>query len=313
MVFIDAHCDSISEAYRSQRALGVRSQKGHLDLPRLLEVGINIQFFALFPEAIYKPNRVLHRVLELLDFFWEQYEENRKVMQIITSKDDLEKCLLPGKIGVLLAVEGGETLEGDLRILRILHRLGIRSLGLTWNQRNEIANGIAESHTGGGLTKFGIQVIKEMNRLGMIIDVSHLAEKGFWDVLELSNAPIIASHSNCRALCNHPRNLTDAQIKGLAYRRGVICLNFVPKFLGPYGAGLEILLDHVEHVCNLVGDDYLGFGSDFDGTDSLIPEIQDVIHFPKIIKALRGRGFSEASIRKICGENCLRILNTVLK
>ncbi len=312
-MLIDMHCDTILAVYRNQQPGGIYSHKGHLDLQRLLESGINIQFFALFPESIYRPGRSLHRVLEMLDFFWEQLEENFDLMDIIACKADLSKCLRTGKIGSLLAVEGGEVLEGELRILRVLYRLGIRSLGLTWNYRNEIADGVAENQTGGGLTKFGVQVIKEMNRLGMIIDVSHLAERGFWDVLELSNSPVIASHSNSRAVWNHPRNLSDEQIKGLAQNGGVVGINFVPDFLGPPGAGLDDLLKHIEHICTLVGDDFLGLGSDFDGTKTLISEIQDVTHLSRIVEALRKRGYPEESIRKISGENCLRVLTQVLQ
>lgn len=304
MMIIDMHCDTILAAYRAQKQIEIQKFK---------EGNIRIQFFALFPESIYRRFRCLHRILEMLDFFWEQLKNKRTLVEIITSQTSLSKCLASGKMGVLLAIEGGEVLEGNLRILRVLHRLGIRSLGLTWNERNELADGITENRTGGGLTNFGVQVIKEMNRLGMVIDVSHLAERGFWDVLELSTSPVIASHSNSRAIWNHPRNLSDEQIKGLAQKGGVIGLNFVPDFLGPPGAGLNDLLNHIDHICALVGDEYLGFGSDLDGTDSLIPEITDVTHFPRIIEALQKRGYSDTSIQKICGENCLRILKEVLK
>ncbi|MDH7578455.1 MAG: dipeptidase [Bacillota bacterium] len=302
-MIIDMHCDTILVAYRNHKTI---------EIQKFLEGNIKIQFFALFPGSIHYPNWYLHRVLDMLDFCWEQFEAQRTLIEVITSPADLSNCIEGKKIGALLAIEGGEVLEGNLRILRVLYRLGIRSLGLTWNHRNEIADGIAESQTGGGLTKFGRQVVKEMNRLGMIIDVSHLAEKGFWDVLELSDHPVIASHSNCRTIWNHPRNLSDEQIKGLAENKGIVGINFVPDFLGPAGAGLNDLLKHIDHICTLVGDDFLGFGSDFDGTDFFIPEIQDARHFPKIIETLQKWGYPEGSIRKICRENCLRVLKEVL-
>ncbi len=313
MFLVDAHCDSILECYRRSRSLGIRSHEGHLDLPRLMEAGVKIQFFALFPETIYKPHWVLHRTLELLDFFWEQYEENKNTLQVIMSKKDLEECLCSDKIGAVLAVEGGEALEGDLRMLKIFYRLGVRSLGLTWNQRNEIADGVAEEATGGGLTRFGRQVVREMNKLGMLIDVSHLSERGFWDVLEVSEDPVIASHSNCREVWDHPRNLTDRQLMALAGKGGVVCINLVPGFLGPEGAGLGDFLDHIDHACDVVGDDYVGVGSDFDGTDVLIPEIPDVTKLFRIVEGLHQRGYAHTSIEKICGKNCLRVLKKVLR
>ncbi len=136
-----------------------------------------------------------------------------------------------------MTVEGGEPLEGEIRILRVLYRLGVRGLGLTWNNRNELADGVGEDRTGGGLTSLGRQVVQEMNRLGMFVDVSHLSEPGFWNVMELCTAPVIASHSNCSAVWNHPRNLTDRQIKAIAEHGGVIGVNLVPDFVGHPSAG----------------------------------------------------------------------------
>ena len=183
------------------------------------ESGVKIQFFALFP-GISSSLSPLKQILILGDFFWEQYENNPEKIKLITSSSDLVEVMESNKLGALLTVEGGEVLEGELRILRILYRMGVRSLCLTWNNRNEIADGVAERDAR-GLTDFGREVVKEMNKLGMIIDVSHIAEKGFWDVLELSDAPVIASHSNSRAVWDHPRNLTDEQIKGIAQKNGI--------------------------------------------------------------------------------------------
>jgi membrane dipeptidase len=166
--------------------------------------------------------------------------------------------------------------------------------------------------TGGGLTLFGREVVKKMNKLGMIVDVSHIAEKGFWDVLELSEDPVIASHSNSQAVWEHPRNLTDEQIKGIAQKKGVIGLNFVADFLGEQGSGFDQLLRHIDHICDIVGDEYLGFGSDFDGTENLLAGIDDVTVYPELVSYLKKRNYKDATIRKICGENCLRVLNAVL-
>lgn len=310
-MIIDLHCDTVLKAFQENRKMAARLPTSHLDLSRMQEAGIKIQFFALFPgiSSFLSP---LKQALILGEFFWEQYQESQDIMQIITSRKSLSEVLNSGKCGALLTVEGGEVLEGDLRMLKILYRMGVRSLCLTWNYRNEIADGVAEMQTGGGLTLFGRQVVKEMNSMGMIIDVSHIAEKGFWDVLELSEAPVIASHSNSRAVWDHPRNLSDDQIKGIAQKKGVIGLNFVADFLGEPGSGLEQLLRHIDHICDLVGDDYLGFGSDFDGTDNLLAGIKDVTIYPKIISYLDKRNYKDMTIRKICGENCLRVLKELL-
>lgn len=311
MICVDMHCDSVSEAYKGGRDLVRHTQHGHADLPRLQQAGIKIQFFALFPERVYYPGRTLWQVLRLLDYAEEVFQGGAGAM-VIRTRHDLERCLATEKLGAVLTVEGGEPLEGEIRILRVLHRLGVRGLGLTWNNRNELADGVGESRTGGGLTKFGYQVVQEMNSLGMIVDVTHLAEPGFWDVLELSSTPVIASHSNCQAVYQHPRNLTDSQVRAIAQQQGLIGVNLIPQFVGPPGVGPGSLIEHIDHICQLVGDDYVGFGSDFDGTDELILGISDVTDFPILVDTLRGRGYSEESVAKICGQNCLRVLRMVL-
>ncbi len=311
MICIDMHCDSVSEVYRTGRSLTKRSGYGHADLPRLRQAGIKIQLFALFPDRIYYPGRTLHQVLRLLDFAAEAFQEDAGTT-IIRSRQDLQHCLATEELGAVLTVEGGEPLEGEIRILRVLHRLGVRGLGLTWNSRNELADGVGEARTGGGLTSLGRQVVQEMNRLGMFVDVSHLSEPGFWNVMELCTSPVIASHSNCSAVWNHPRNLTDRQIKAIAEHGGVIGVNLVPDFVGHPSAGRSALIKHIDHICDLVGDEYVGFGSDFDGTEELIRGVRDVTDFPALITDLRDRGYSEESVARICGQNCLRVLGSVL-
>lgn len=310
MILIDMHCDTILKVYENQLK-GSSEKYNHINPTKLHAAGIDIQFFAIFAHTLSAPT-FLHKVLKLIDFYYQYIEYNNTFFIPLISKKDIFKCLNNDKIGAFLTIEGGEVLEGDVQILRVLYHLGVRGLGLTWNHRNQIADGVEERQTGGGLTRFGREIVKEMNRLGMVIDVSHLSEKGFWDVLELSATPVIASHSNCSSIWNHPRNLTDEQIKGLAQKKGIIGLNFVPEFLGPPGANLNDLLKHIDHLCSLVGDDFLGFGSDFDGTDAIIPEIKDASYYPVIIEALYRLGYSDITIRKICGENCLRVLDSIL-
>ena len=308
---IDAHCDTLTVLKKQGRNLGQRSVKGHVDLPRLFTGGVNLQFFAAFIDPLYKDNPLV-RALEIFDLFYQELSENCDTMESVFSYSDIERVLSKGKIAALLTVEGGEALAGRLEVLRIFYRLGVRCLTLTWNGRNELADGVCESDTGGGLTVFGKAVVSEMNRLGMIIDVSHLSRKGFWEVLERSTKPIVASHSNCRSLCDHPRNLEDDQIKALAKMDGVVGLSFYSSFVHRESPSLESWLDHVEHLAEVAGVDYIGIGSDFDGIEAVISGLTDVSDFPRITEGLLQRGFSEEEVRKILGGNFLRVLKQVL-
>jgi len=184
-------------------------------------------------------------------------------------------------------------------------------LTLTWNHRNEIADGVFDRRTKGGLTRFGVEVIQEMNRLNMLIDVSHLSEAGFWDVLEVSRKPVMASHSNCRRICDSPRNLSDDQIKSLAGAGGVMGLCFVPDFVHLSEPSLDKLIDHVDHVTELAGIDCLGLGSDFDGFEAALPGLEDVSRLPALTEGLLHRGYSTEAIQKILGGNFLRLLKTL--
>ncbi|WP_088553050.1 dipeptidase [Calderihabitans maritimus] len=309
---VDTHCDTLGEIIKGKRTLGEESCLGHVDLPRLEKAGIDLQFFAAFVEPHYKPWGSLFRLMQLIDVFHRELEKNANKMGLILSAEDIHDLKDKNKIGALLAVEGGEALGGELGVLRLLFKLGVRSLGLTWNQRNEIADGIGEGGSAGGLSSFGRQVVKEMNRLGMLVDVSHLAIRGFWDVLEVSQDPVIASHSNCYSLCPHPRNLLDEQIKGLAEHGGVISITFAPQFLDQNEATVEKVLEHIEYACTLVGAEHVGIGSDFDGIDNTPKGLEDVTKLSLVIEGLLRRGFHWSEVQNIMGGNVLRILRQVL-
>ena len=278
------------------------------------EGGINIQFFAVFIEDIYKPDRSLKRTLQLIDCFYREIENNQNDISLVTNYNQIKKVNRAGKIAAILSIEGGEALEGDLGVLRVLYRLGVRLLTLTWNQRNQIADGISESRTGSGLTEFGIKVIDKMNDLGMLIDVSHLSETGFWDVIKRSKAPIVASHSNCYALCPHLRNLKDEQIKALADKGGVIGITFVPNFLTQEKrkTTVEDVVKHIDYLVEKAGIDCVGLGSDFDGTDGLPLGLEGVDKIPNITEGLLDRGYKEREIEKILGGNFLRVFEEVV-
>ena len=313
-IVFDGHCDTILEVMNHKRALDKKSTTGHLDIPRMKEGGVDVQFFAVFIEDIYKPDRSLKRTLQLIDCLYREIENNQDDISLVTNYNQIKEANGAEKIAAILSIEGGEALEGDLGVLRVLYRLGVRLLTLTWNQRNQIADGIGESRTGNGLTEFGIKVIDEMNRLGMLIDVSHLSETGFWDVIKRSKAPIVASHSNCYTLCSHLRNLKDEQIKALADKGGVIGITFVPDFLTQEKRKTTVkdVVKHIDYLVEKAGIDCVGLGSDFDGTGSLPLGLEGVDKIPNITEGLLDRGYKEREIEKILGGNFLRVFKEVV-
>ncbi|MDD2212146.1 MAG: dipeptidase [Clostridia bacterium] len=313
MMIIDGHCDTLLELFKNKRSFWVYNKEGHLDWPRLQKGQVGLQFMSIYIEPQYKFSGSLCRTLEILDYFYQLQREGKGQPLTVTKKKDLQKlnCCLPR---VLLAIEGGEVLEGKLSILRILFKLGFRSLTLTWNQRNQLADGVWETDTGGGLTTFGHEVIREMNRLGMLIDVSHLAESGFWDVLSLSTQPIAATHSCCFSLHSHPRNLSDVQLKALGDKEGIVGINFYPHFLGKnhHQMTIENVIKHLEHAVTVAGIDHVGLGSDFDGIEHVPQGLEDGTKFPCLINKLFQLGWKEKEIKKIMGGNYLRVLQQIL-
>ena len=292
--------------------LGKRTGFGHVDLPRLLEGGVNCPVFALAVTPNYMPERSLMRFMELLDAFYRELGENKERVVLATTADEVVKAKKDGRVSAMLAIEGGEAIEGNLAALRMLHRLGVRLFGLTHNYRNKIADGMGEARTGSGLTEFGVELIGELNRLGIIVDVSHLSDPGFWDVVEVSKDPIIASHSNARGLCDHLRNLTDDQVKAVAEGGGVVGVNFYPEVVHEEEATLGRVLDHFDYLVDLVGADHVGIGSDYDGMRQPPVGLEDVSKMPNITRGLVSRGYSEDEIVKILGGNFLRVFREVI-
>ncbi|MFZ5592606.1 MAG: dipeptidase, partial [Bacillota bacterium] len=294
------------------RRLGEESRQGHVDLPRLKAANVKIQYFAAFVEPQYYA-RPLLRLLEIIDLFQHEVQDNAGSLWPVYGREDLERVLAGSAVGALLTVEGGECLEGSLAVLRQLYRLGVRSITLTWNHRNQLADGVSEARTGGGLSHFGVQVVREMNRLGMLVDLAHISEAGFWQALQESSQPVLVSHANSRAICDHPRNLSDAQIRALAAAGGVIGLCFYPPFVHGERPDLDKLLDHAVHIASIAGVDCLGIGSDFDGIKTVLPGLEDVACLPVLTEGLLERGFSESEVEKILGLNHLRLLRQVLQ
>lgn len=309
---VDAHADTLLGVLEGRGSLARYSPGLGLDLPRLVRAGVEVQFLALFVESRFLPGRALERTLALLECFHREREACAGRLELLTGRQQLLEPPPPGRVRVLLAVEGGEALQGSLEALRLLYRLGVRSLTLTWNRNNELADGAGEP-AARGLTAFGRQVVAEMGRLGMLVDVSHLGERGFWDTLEAAAGPLAASHSCCRRLHDHPRNLTDEQLQALAAREGVAGVTLAPDFLGEGAVGVAEVLAHIEHACAVAGPRAVGIGSDLDGVEPLPVGLEDASALPRLAEELLRRNYREEDVRWIMGENWLRLLARVLK
>lgn len=311
----DAHCDSLGFATLPPKQRCDLSQWGqtpHLDLPRMRAGGINCQVFACFPGHARLKADPTGAALERMEAFYDLQARVPDQITLIQTADDLAQLIPDGPIGAILGLEGSEALDGSIARLRIFHRLGLRNLGLAWDGRNAACDGVGVGSTA-GLTDFGRDLIAACNELGIMLDVSHLNPAGVEDVLTLSKQPIIASHSNTRALCDHRRNLTDEQIRAIADTGGVIGATLASIFitLDPAEATLDGLLDHIDYLVQVAGVDHVGIGSDFDGTD-LPPELSGADNYPKISEGLLARGHAEDAVEKIMGANFRRVFSRVL-
>jgi len=316
-IVVDTHCDTLLRILpppgsgRKPIKLGERSDEGHIDLPRLRDGGVDCQVFAIYTGWRPNPPDALLRALQLIIAFERECDENEDLVKA-ESYGDIMRAVEGGRIAGLLSLEGAEPLMGDPEMIRVFHRLGVRMISLTWNWRNPFADGVAASRAESRLTDLGLEAIGEMERLGIILDVSHLSDSCFWDVAEVAGRPFIASHSNCRALCNHPRNLTDDMIRAIADHGGVVGINFAPDFIHKEKATLSRVVDHIDHVVEVAGIDHVGLGSDFDGIRSTPEGLEDVSRLPGITEELLRRGYSEGEIRKILGGNHLRVFREVI-
>ena len=310
---IDGHCDSIGDFLDGKRSLGSRLEGGHWDLERAREGQVVLQFMAAFIDSEYKPERATLRGLELIHAAHRFVRENKEKVYLVRDHKDLLQLPAPEKIALLLSVEGGEILSERLFMLDLIFDLGVRALGLTWNQRNAIADGAGEI-TGSRLTRFGVDVIRRMNELGMIIDVSHLNEAGFWHVIELSQQPILASHSCAYALRPHPRNLKDEQLRALGQNKGLVGINFYPSFLTQDSeATLSDVVRHIIHIAEVAGVETVGLGSDFDGIDRNPIGLEHAGQLSMLSVALRNVGFSSQEVELIMYKNFMRLLFSVIK
>lgn len=309
MLTIDGHSDTMLRVVNDKGFdFFAHNAEGHMDWPRLKKGGINLQVMALFVESHFKPYQALWRTMHLLGAFHEMLAAAPSDLVFVKSKQDLDLIKEDqNKSGLLLGLEGGEALT-DTKILQSFYALGLRLVGLTWNQRNLLADGVGERQTGGGLTNLGREMVQEMNGLGIIVDVSHLSEKSFWDVVEVSNKPFVASHSNVFSLVPTPRNLKDEQIEEIARSKGLLGMNFCPAFLTEHKeATITDILRHIDYIIERWGPDCLGLGSDFDGIDATPQGLESVASMGNLIEALH-KQYASSVVEKIAGGNWMRIL-----
>ena len=326
---------------RNNKKEGLDKNQGHIDLEKLEAGGALLQNFALFIHQ-KKVDNPLEEALEMADLYYQELETHVHRIGPVFCYQDIEKNEKEGRISALLTIEEGGVCKGSLAQLRNLYRLGVRMMTLTWNYPNEIGfpawnpeefsqqdkscdskAGISQSfpyHKAkieDGLTEKGRELVAEMERIGMIVDVSHLSDQGFYDVLETTVKPFVASHSNARAICPCARNLTDDMIKKLAERGGVLGLNFCPDFLTlpqkgqPNPGTLEALNRHISHILNVGGEECLGLGGDFDGIPTHA-ELPDYSYMDRLVRLLEEQGLRQETLEKIFYKNVLRVYKEIL-
>lgn len=308
MNVIDFHCDTISKLMNNKQKSELKRNNFSIDIKKLKKGNSLAQFFALFLNSRYVED-TLEYCLNMLDKFYTEIRKNKESIALVKSYDELMDNKSKNKLSAFLTIEEGGAIKGKLYNLRNFYRLGVRLMTLTWNYPNEIGYpNFKKEYMEKGLTNFGHEVIEEMNRLHMIIDVSHLSDGGFYDVLKLSKRPFIASHSNSRFIIDHPRNLTDSMIKGLSDKGGLMGINFFNKFLGKSDISkIDDMILHIKHIYKVGGIDVIALGSDFDGIECDV-EIKDAGEMYKLQDKLKKSGFNEDAIEKIFYKNALRVI-----
>ena len=359
-IVIDTHNDFISTGIEKNKNFD-QDLNGitHSDLNRMIKGGVDVQVFSIFCDGSYGTGTAFTFANREIDSLYAVVKRNPSKMMIVKSSNDIEQAVKSKKLGAMMGVEGGHMIEDRIDYLDSLYKRGARYLTLTWNNSTAWASSAADERAGNdlghpyGLNQFGEQVVAHMNKIGMIVDISHVGEKTFYDALRVTTKPVIASHSCAYALCPVPRNMTDDQIKALGKNNGVIQLNFYSGFIDStfreknnnfiakhqsekdsilitnpsdfYAnlfihekykeeidstrPSLSLLIDHLDHIVNLIGVDHVGIGSDFDGINSSPRELNDVTDMPLITKELLRRGYSKKDIFKILGGNFIRVFD----
>jgi membrane dipeptidase len=301
-------------------------------LPQLRDGGVDVQVLPVYIEDDYRPEGALRQTLRMIEAARRIADGNADEVTLCLDGGDLEAALGDGRLALVLALEGCSGVDANVELLETMYRLGVRIASLTHLWRTALADGSAEDGTGGRLTRAGVAAVAEMERLGMLFDVSHLGAAGVEHVLELATRPVIATHSSARSLRDHHRNLTDDQLKAIAAGGGVVCVNFYAGFIDPREPTVERLVDHIEHVASVAGIDHVGLGPDFlkevddevqdvwrddhiiEGIDirACIPGLEGPRGLPLVTAALLQRGFSPEDVTMIVGANVVRLLRAEL-
>jgi membrane dipeptidase len=343
MPVFDGHNDVLLRLIRGktepERDFLEGDNQGHLDLPRMKKGGFVGGFFAVYvpsegggididalmtkaeydvplpAELDLAPSQKV--TLHMASLLMRIERASNGAVKICRTAADLRHCIDTGTLATILHIEGAEGIDPDLHMLDVLYESGLRSIGPVWSRPNIFGHGVpfrypSTPDTGPGLTERGKDLVRACNRMKVMIDLSHLNEKGFWDVVKLSDAPLVATHSNAHAISPHSRNLTDKQLAAIRESRGMVGVNFATSFIRPDGqrnddTPLEEMIRHMDHLIEHVGVDGVGLGSDFDG--ATIPnEIGDVAGLPRLVEAMRKHGYDEATLRKLCYENWVNVL-----
>jgi membrane dipeptidase len=351
-IVVDTHNDVLSYMTDENYDLGLSSVgKYHTDLARMKQGGLTAEFFSVYVDRKYAiEGGAARRALDMIDYVYRAAEKYPNDLMMAYSSADIRRAKKQKKIAALMGIEGGHAIEDSLMALRDFYRLGVRYMTLTHNNTNNWADSCCDTAKHNGLSEFGKDVVREMNRIGMLIDVSHVSDKTMSDILDVSTAPVIASHSSARALGDRPRNIPDDLLRRIAKNGGVVMVNFYPGFIdqkaviasrerdarlkpqmdelrAKYKSDLKkleeeqnkllaanplpptplsVLIDHFDHIAKVAGVDHVGIGSDFDGVPSLPVGMEDISKLPVITYELLKRGYSEADVRKILGENFMR-------
>lgn len=303
----DTHCDTLSEIF--DKGLKLKENNIHIDLKRMSEYGSYTQLFAVYTAPEHKAE-ALKRNLDVIENFKKELAENSSLLSLCTSYDELKTS--GRKINALLSLEGGEAIDSE-ETLALLYDCGVRCIAYTWNYSNHIAAGVLEPDEARGLTDFGRIIIKKAEELGIIADTSHLNDKSFWELAEITEKPIIASHSNSRAVYRHKRNLTDLQFEEIRRKGGCVGINIYSDFLSDsQNASITDIIKHIEHFAGLGGEENIGLGTDFDGIDRMPAGIRGVQDIYKLFNEMSALGYSDAVLEKIAYKNFERVCKICL-
>jgi membrane dipeptidase len=357
-IVVDTHDDTTQRFLDGKFDISERHPDGSIDVPRMREGGLDAIFFSIWIPSKITGMDAVNRAIEQIEAVRAQVHTHPKELALATTAEEVRAAHKEGKIAALMGVEGGHMINSDLDVLRKFASLGVRYMTLTHSGNDEWADSSTDKPAHNGLTDFGKDVIHEMNRLGIMVDISHVSDKTFYDALEVSKAPMLASHSSCRAICDAPRNMTDQMMKDLAAKGGVVQINYHVGFLSQEfrnaekanpeinkAIGEEVqkrcgdneacqllegdritreyvergklprvdwtkIIEHIEHAVKVAGVDHIGLGSDFDGAN-MPYGMEDAAKLPKITEALLRKGYSERDVKKILGENILRVMAEV--